>query len=47
MKQNVRSGVAVARAEVAHSLHVEIEGLEPAREYFYRFRAGAHLAHRR
>ena len=25
--------------EVAHSVHVVVEGLEPAREYFYRFRA--------
>jgi alkaline phosphatase D len=40
MKQVVRSGVATARVEVAHSVHVEVEGLEPAREYFYRFRAG-------
>lgn len=36
----IRSGTATARAEVGHSLHVEIEGLEPEREYFYRFRAG-------
>jgi alkaline phosphatase D len=40
MKQVVRSGAATARVEVAHSVHVEIEGLEPAREFFYRFRAG-------
>ena len=40
MKQVVRSGTTTARVEVAHSVHVEIDGLEPAREYFYRFRAG-------
>ncbi|MEA2976175.1 MAG: alkaline phosphatase [Alphaproteobacteria bacterium] len=40
MKQVLRSGKAIARAEVAHSLHVEIDGLDPARDYFYRFRAG-------
>ena len=40
MKQVVKSGAATARVEVGHSIHVEVEGLEPAREYFYRFRAG-------
>jgi alkaline phosphatase D len=40
MKQVIRSGTAVARVEVGHSVHVEIEGLEPGRDYFYRFRAG-------
>ncbi len=40
MAQVVRSGTAVARIEVAHSVHVEFEGLEPGRDYFYRFRAG-------
>jgi alkaline phosphatase D len=33
----VRTGSADAVAEDAHSLHVEVEGLEPARWYFYRF----------
>jgi alkaline phosphatase D len=28
-----------ARPELAHSVHVEVHGLEPDREYFYRFRA--------
>jgi alkaline phosphatase D len=36
----VRSGTAYAEPEWAHSVHVEIAGLEPAREYWYRFRAG-------
>jgi alkaline phosphatase D len=36
----IRSGTAVARVELGFSVHVEIEGLEPARDYFYRFRAG-------
>jgi alkaline phosphatase D len=39
MKQIVRSGSAIARIELAHAVHVEIGGLEPARDYFYRFRA--------
>lgn len=32
-----RSGSAVAVVEDAHALHVEVEGLEPGRWYFYRF----------
>lgn len=36
----VRSGRAEARPELGHSVHVELEGLDPAREYFYRFHAG-------
>ena len=37
----VRSGDAVARPELGHAVHVEVEGLEPGRPYFYRFTAGA------
>jgi alkaline phosphatase D len=40
MRRVIRSGTATARIELAHSVHVEIEGLEPGRDYFYRFRAG-------
>ena len=36
----VRSGEAVARPELGHSVHVEVEGLEPGRLYFYRFQVG-------
>jgi alkaline phosphatase D len=36
----VQSGTAVARAAWAHSVHVEVSGLEPGRWYFYRFMAG-------
>ncbi|HEX6755161.1 MAG TPA: alkaline phosphatase D family protein [Mycobacteriales bacterium] len=35
----VRRGVALARPEWAHSVHVDVRGLEPGREYAYRFRA--------
>ena len=35
-----RSGQAQALPELAHSVHVEVAGLEPDRWYFYRFRAG-------
>ncbi|NUT45448.1 MAG: alkaline phosphatase [Thermoactinospora sp.] len=40
----VRSGTAPARWHDAHSVHVELTGLEPGREYFYRFRAQGHLS---
>lgn len=33
----VQKGVAVARPEFAHSVHVDVQGLEPGRDYFYRF----------
>jgi alkaline phosphatase D len=36
----VRSGVAYAEPDWAHSVHVEPGGLEPGRPYWYRFRAG-------
>lgn len=35
-----RSGQAQAVAALAHSVHVEVQGLEPDRWYFYRFMAG-------
>ncbi len=38
--QVVRQGVAVADPAVAHSVHVVANGLQPGREYFYRFSAG-------
>jgi alkaline phosphatase D len=33
----VRRGTSVAPAELAHSVHVEIEGLDPGRTFYYRF----------
>ena len=35
-----QKGTAIARPELGHSVHVEVSGLEPGREYWYRFRAG-------
>jgi alkaline phosphatase D len=35
----VRRGVVTAEPSFAHSVHVEVGGLEPASWYFYRFRA--------
>ncbi|MCO5098088.1 MAG: alkaline phosphatase D family protein [Rhodocyclaceae bacterium] len=36
----VRAGRTMAEPEHAHSVHVEVAGLEPARWYWYRFMAG-------
>jgi alkaline phosphatase D len=36
-----RRGVALARPEYAHSVHVEVSGLAPERWYWYRFMAGS------
>lgn len=36
----VQRGTATATAQWAHSVHVEVEGLEPGRWYWYRFHAG-------
>jgi alkaline phosphatase D len=41
----VRTGQQLARPESAHSVHAEVDGLAPGREYFYRFRtADGHLS---
>lgn len=37
-------GVEYAHLANAHSIHVELRGLRPGREYFYRFRTGRHLS---
>jgi alkaline phosphatase D len=39
-----RSGYGVADPTLGHSLHVDVNGLEPDRWYFYRFRAGGHAS---
>ena len=40
MQQVVRKGTAIAHPELGHAVHVEVEGLEPARDYFYQFTIG-------
>lgn len=37
-------GTATAVPESAHSVHVELTGLRPGADYFYRFRAAGHLS---
>jgi alkaline phosphatase D len=41
MRQIVRQGTAIALPELAHSIHVEVEGLAPDRWYWYQFHSGA------
>jgi alkaline phosphatase D len=38
MRRVVRRGVALAVPELAHSVHVELAGLDPQREYFFQFK---------
>jgi len=40
-KTIVAKGQALARPELAHSVHVEVAGLQPARPYWYRFTIGS------
>ncbi|MBD2018750.1 alkaline phosphatase D family protein, partial [Leptolyngbya sp. FACHB-36] len=40
MRRVVQRGTTIAVPELAHSVHVEVNGLEPARWYWYRFQAG-------
>jgi alkaline phosphatase D len=40
MKRIVRTGTALATPQLAHSLHVEVDGLKPDRWYWYRFQSG-------
>ena len=40
----VRSGVAQARPQYGHAVHVTVTGLQPGREYYYRFRVGPHVS---
>ena len=36
----VAQGVTRAPSELAHSVHVEVEGLRPGRDYFFQFDVG-------
>lgn len=40
----VRRGVELATPEWGHSVHAEVDGLEPGREYWYRFRVGTEIS---
>ncbi|TDE02588.1 alkaline phosphatase D family protein [Jiangella asiatica] len=43
-RQIVRRGAAVASPELSHSVHPQVNGLEPGREYFYRFIVGRQMS---
>lgn len=43
-KKVAARGRKLARPELAHSVHVEVDGLRPGREYFYRFKAGSEIS---
>ncbi|MCA9035969.1 MAG: alkaline phosphatase D family protein [Planctomycetaceae bacterium] len=40
----VRKGTALAMPQLGHSVHVEVDGLQPDRWYFYRFHTGGELS---
>lgn len=42
MAKVVRRGEQLATAELAHSVHIDVEGLEAGRTYWYQFHAGVH-----
>ena len=44
MTRVVAKGTAVASPELAHSVHVEIQGLEPGRWYWYQFQAAGEVS---
>jgi len=44
MTRVVQRGTAIARAEWAHSVHVEVQGLEPDRWYWYQFKVGTEVS---
>ncbi|GII95349.1 alkaline phosphatase D family protein [Sinosporangium siamense] len=44
LTKEVRRGVADALPEWGHSVHVEVSGLEPGRDYWYHFKSGTHVS---
>ena len=44
MTKVVRKGTTVATPEWGHSVHVEVDGLQPGRGYWYQFRAGKEVS---
>jgi len=40
----VQHGIEFARHQLAHSVHVEVEGLEPNQVYYYRFKVGSEIS---
>ena len=44
LRRVVRQGTSLASPEFGHSVHVEVDGLEPDRWYWYRFQAGGDVS---
>jgi alkaline phosphatase D len=44
LTKEVKKGEAAAKPELGHSVHVDVRGLRPDREYFYRFRVGDYVS---
>ena len=44
LSQIVQRGTSPAVPELAHSVHVEVSGLEPNRVYYYQFRVGSEVS---
>jgi alkaline phosphatase D len=44
MQRVTRRGIAIAGPASAHSVHVEVSGLRPGAEHYYRFRVGKELS---
>ncbi|MBC7633245.1 MAG: alkaline phosphatase D family protein [Flavobacterium sp.] len=40
----VRRGVVTTASQLGYAVHVEVEGLQPGREHFYRFSAGPYVS---
>ncbi|MCP2169624.1 alkaline phosphatase D family protein [Goodfellowiella coeruleoviolacea] len=43
-RRPLRRGEELARPELGHSVHVDLRGLRPGADYFYRFRAGDEIS---
>ncbi|USK36197.1 alkaline phosphatase D family protein [Bacillus sp. F19] len=43
-RQIVKHGVEFARHQLGHSVHVEVEGLDPNSIYYYRFKVGSDMS---
>ncbi|HZG72751.1 MAG TPA: alkaline phosphatase D family protein, partial [Chondromyces sp.] len=43
-KQIIKRGTELAQPNLAHSVHVEVNGLEPNQVYYYRFKTGNELS---
>ena len=44
LRDVVARGRVAASPALGHAVHVEVDGLDPGRHYWYRFRAGGHLS---